>query len=258
MVVLPLYTAAILRISLCKDNSSSFWRLLCLLTSNLATGLHDKLKPAFGRTQLQSGAPRNRTVHKWPRINYWQLCCFLILCKASVCGVGLTPLRRPLCLRSVLVSVGLCLFIWSKEQDVSRPVKSRGKRSCECDCVCVRSVCGEGGREGSGGRRGEKGWAFLSSLQKHKGQSNTSSGFAAKTANLALFSTFVFNQHCLVKLSLSLRSPFPLIWARIPPTRSQAFPTSSSLLYYHQFSLIMMEGSCFEESLDLKNNKKKT
>lgn len=53
-------------------------------------------------------------------------------------------------------------------------------------------VCSERER---GRERGEKervGWAFLSSLQEHKGQSNTSSGVVAKTANLALFLLLFF------------------------------------------------------------------
>lgn len=45
-------------------------------------------------------------------------------------------------------------------------------------------------------------WAFLFSLQEHKGQSNTSSGAVAKTANLAQFLLLYFTI-CSLFLSLS-------------------------------------------------------
>lgn len=73
--------------------------------------------------------------------------------------------------------------LWSREEEVHVSVTV---------CMCVQR-----GRERDreGGRGGEKervGWAFLSSLQEHKGQSNTSSGVVAKTANLALFLLLYF------------------------------------------------------------------
>lgn len=69
------------------------------------------------------------------------------------------------------------------------------RKRCMCsDCAQRERV---EGREWGRGR----GWAFLSSLQEHKGQSNTSSGVVAKTANLALFLLLYF---CTTSLSVNL------------------------------------------------------
>lgn len=59
-------------------------------------------------------------------------------------------------------------------------------------CACVQREREGGEGEQRWGEKERVGWAFLSSLQEHKGQSNTSSGVVAKTANLALFLLLYF------------------------------------------------------------------
>lgn len=61
-----------------------------------------------------------------------------------------------LCVHNVHVWLTSCLCTESKEQDVSRPVESKGRGSCECDCVPECRVGGMWGRLSSPAYRSTK------------------------------------------------------------------------------------------------------
>lgn len=140
MVALPLYTWVIFRHFPQTDDSTS-----CRVCLNLDFRLSMKKQTNTQVTesvQSESKTPVSLSPRSEGLIIY-----------------GSRNLRRErwwLCVHNVHVWLTSCFCTESKEQDVSRPVESKGRSSCECDCVAECRVGGMWGRLSSPAYRSTK------------------------------------------------------------------------------------------------------